>query len=283
MPLRTIFLLTFSVYYSMIEIVKLVYKWKKHILLFCLFAVIVSIILTMPSIMPPYYKSKMIFYLSNPVSTDRAALFNEKEAGGVYPFGGKEEINRFLTILTSDPAITHIIDKYNLGKHYDIEKDESGLYRYYTALEFNSNFDAIRNDNGALEVTFMDRDNKLAAAVVKDIVQYADSVYRNMLLVNKTNVLTLLDEQIALKKANGSDAEELKKFITIRDQYTVASSNTFKTMYIVENPTPAIKKCKPIRWLIVLSTLIGSFILACFTALIIELYKNADRFGFQRD
>lgn len=237
----------------------------------------------MPNIMPPYYKSKMIFHMSNPISTDRAALFNEKENGGVWPFGGKEDINRFLTILTAAPTSTYIIDKYNLSKHYDIEKDEENLYRYYTELEFNSNFDAIRNDFGAVEVTYMDTDKNLAAKLVRDIVQYSDSIYRNMLLVNKSNVIALLDEQIAAKKALGTDKEELEKFTSIRDQYIVASSATFKTIYIVEEPTPALKKTKPVRWLIVLASTIGAFLLGCLIALIIELYKNADRFGLQRD
>jgi hypothetical protein len=79
----------------MLEILKIVLKWKNQILIFTVVAVLASVIITMPFIMPPYYKSNMVFYLSNPTSTDRAALFNEKEVGGVGIFGGKEDINRF--------------------------------------------------------------------------------------------------------------------------------------------------------------------------------------------
>ena len=74
----------------MLEILKIVLKWKNQILIFTVVAVLASVIITMPFIMPPYYKSNMVFYLSNPTSTDRAALFNEKEVGGVSIFGGKD-------------------------------------------------------------------------------------------------------------------------------------------------------------------------------------------------
>src|SRR3954462_4782914 len=136
----------------MLEILKIVMTWKKQILLFTLLMIIISAVITMPFIMPPYFKSKMVFYLSNPISTDRAALFNEKEVGGVSIFGGKEDINRFLTILNSAPVSLYVIDKYDLGRHYKIKGDKTPLFTYYTQKEFYSNFNAVRNDLGAIEV-----------------------------------------------------------------------------------------------------------------------------------
>lgn len=272
----------------MLEILKIVLQWKKQVLLFTLLAVLTSIIITMPFIMPPYYKSKMIFYLSNPVSTDRAALFNEKEVGGVSIFGGKEDINRFLTILNSAPVSLMIIEKYGLTKHYKIHGDNKLLSTFYTQKEFYGNFDAIRDDLGAIEVSILDTDAKLASNMVKDIVLKSDSIYRSMLVENKATVLSLIDKQIAEKKlilqtAAGSEntADELKKIMEIRDQYAVSSSAQFKTLYVVEEPSPAVKKSKPVRWLIVLATAVASFLSASFVALLIELYKHADKYGFQ--
>lgn len=267
----------------MLEILKIVLNWKKQILLFTAIAVIASIFITMPFIMSPYYKSKMVFYLSNPASIDRAALFNEKEAGGISSFGGKEDVNRFLTIINSIPVVNHVIQQFNLSKHYKIKAKETTLINYYTQLEFVNNVKAIRNDLGAIEVSVLDTDAKLAAKIAKELVRSADSIYRNILIDNKAIVLTLLDKQIAEKKAKSNAAsEELTKMMSIRDQYAVASSAEFKTMYVVEEPFAAVKKTKPVRWLIVVSTSIIAFVLASIIALLIELYKNADKYGFQR-
>ena len=270
----------------MLEILTLISKWRKQILFFTLFAIIASIVITMPAIMPAYYKSRMIFYLSNPVSTDRAALFNEKEVGGVSIFGGKEDINRFLSILNSDPVSLSIIKKYHLGQHYNIKADNAQMFDYYTLREFSNNFNAIRDDLGAIEVTMLDQDPKLAALIAKDIVLESDSVYRSMLTETKSTVLSLLNKQIAEKtlklSGDAGNADELRKLMSVRDQYAVSASNDFKTLYIVESPVPAVKKSKPVRWLIVLSTAAAAFVFSSLTALVLELYKNADKYGFQR-
>lgn len=266
----------------MFDILKIVLQWKKQILLFTLLAIVASIIITMPAIMTPYYKSKMVFYLSNPISIDRAALFNEKEAGGISSFGGKEDVNRFLTILNSLPVVDATIDQYQLAKHYKIKAKDASLSRYYTQLEFTNNVKAIRNDLGAIEVSVLDSDAKLAAKITKYMVDFSDSIYRNILIDNKTIVLALLDKQIAEKKINNNTSEELEKMVNIRDQYAVASSAQFKTMYVIEEPMAAVKKTKPVRWLIVLSATVAAFVFAAFIALLIELYKHAEKYGYQR-
>ena len=70
--------------------------------------------------------------------------------------------------------------------------------------------------------------------------------------------------------------------MAIRDQYAVSSSKDFKTIFIVEEPSPAVKKTKPVRWLILLASTIAAFVLASLVALLLELYKHADKYGFQR-
>lgn len=273
----------------MLEILKIVLQWKKQILLFTIIAAIASIIITMPFIMPPYYQSKMVFYLSNPSSTDRAALFNEKEVGGVSIFGGKEDVNRFLSILNSAPISMAIIEKYNLVKHYKLEGENKPLAIFYTQKEFYNNFNAVRNDLGAIEISMVDIDANLASTMVRDVAEISDSIYRSMLLENKSTVLDLIDKQIADKKlllqrnVTENTVDELKKFMAIRDQYAVSSSRDFKTLYVVEESAPAVKKSKPVRWLILLASTVAAFFLASFTALLIELYKHADQYGFKRN
>ena len=157
-----------------------------------------------------------------------------------------------------------------------------GIYNY--SKEYSEEKCDVAIVLGAIGVSMLDVDPVLAANIVKDVVGKSDSIYRNMLQENKTTVMALLDKQIEAKKsiANGNDMDELKKLMAIRDQYAVSSSSAFKTLYVVEEPVPAVKKYKPVRWLIVLATAVASFFLASFSALVIELYKHADKYGFQR-
>jgi uncharacterized protein involved in exopolysaccharide biosynthesis len=271
----------------MIELMDILLKWKKHILLFSAFCIVVSIIITFPFIMPPYFKSQMIFYPSNPQSIDRANLFNQKEGGGVSQFGGKDDVNRFMSIATSNELISYITQKYDLGKHYKIKAKTPELFAYYTKREFVSNFKVLRNDEGAIEVTILDRDPKLASTMIEEVVKTSNDIYRAMIRENKTLVLQQLDNLIdhKLKEIDTSNGykkenllENLADITSLRDQYAVSTSQDFKSIYIIENPAPAVKKEKPVRWIIILSTAILSFAFATLLAIIIELYKNADQY-----
>lgn len=93
-----------------------------------------------------------------------------------------------------------VIQKYNLGKHYDIKADNQELFTYYTQKEFYNNFNAVRNDLGAIEVSVVDTDNKLACKIVNDVVAISDSIYRTILVENKSTVIELLNKQIAEKR-----------------------------------------------------------------------------------
>jgi hypothetical protein len=271
----------------MIELLDILLKWKKHILLFCGFCILASIVITFPFIMPPYFKSQMIFFPANPQSIDRATLFNQKEGGGISQFGGKDDVNRFISIATSNELISYITQKFELGNHYAIKAKTPELFDYYTKREFVSNFKVLRNDEGAIEVTILDQDPKLAAAMVQEVVRQSNEIYRSMIRENKALVLQQLNDMIVQKlkeieSSTGYKQENLMKNMAelsaLRDQYAVATSQDFKSIYIVENPAPAFKKEKPVRWVIVLSTAILSFAFAALLAIIIELYKNADQY-----
>ena len=81
-------------------------------------------------------------------------------------------------------------------------------------------------------------------------------------------------------QGGGSDAqeEELLKLLSIRDQYAVSSSAAFKTLYVVEEPFPAVKKTKPVRWLAVVSSALAALLAGVFFALLIELYRHAEQY-----
>ena len=232
----------------MIELLDILLKWKKHILLFCSFCILVSVVITFPFIMPPYYKSQMIFFPANPQSTDRATLFNQKEGGGVSQFGGKDDVNRFISIAMSNELISYITSKYALGKHYKIEAKTPELFDYYTKREFVSNYKVLRNDEGAIEVTILDQDPELAATMVQDVVNRSNEIYRSMIRENKALVLKQLSDMIdrKLQEINAASgfqkdnlAANLAELTTLRDQYAVATSQDFKSIYVVEHPSPA--------------------------------------------
>jgi uncharacterized protein involved in exopolysaccharide biosynthesis len=252
----------------MIELIQIFLQHKKYILSFTFTAVLLSIIVTFPAIMPPKYESQMIIYVANPLSTDRANLFSQKEGGIVSQFGEREDADRLITIMQSSGIKNIVIDKFDLIKHYKIEKGNAELKHYYAKRKLDNNVKIKRNDNDAIEITCWDTDAELAQQIVKTIVSESNSANKNIIKDNKQKVVTELDKLIESKNKELQNMSETGKEAAIatlielqnvKNQYTVSLNNDFTSIYIIEDAAIAIKKSKPVRWQIVLMTAFSAF------------------------
>lgn len=292
----------------MLELFQIWLRWWKHIAIFCTAAVIISIIVSMPVFMPPYYASQMVFYPFNPASSDRSVLFKEDGTLIDY-FGGKDETNRFLSIANSSGLVSYMVNTFQLKEHYKIE--EPGFY--YVAREFRGNYKAIKNSLGAIELQIYDTDPVLAAEMVKAAVQYIENADKSLLIGNRKKSLNALKTEYVSKKdmlevladslntmkiganirydkdGNILGDEKIRlmdqivkkltlnvnELLTITNQFEVSLSEKLTEIHVIEAASVAEKKSRPVRWLIVLATAIGSFIAATIVVVIIELLRHA--------
>jgi len=267
----------------MLELFQIFSRWKKYILGFTFVAILLSIIITFPAIIPPKFESKMIFYVANPLSTDRANLFNQKDGGIVSQFGGRNDADRFIAICTSSDILGKMIKEFNLVSHYKIDKKSAELNFYYAKKELQKNLNIKRNDNDAIEISCLDTDPKLAAEIVRFLVQNANTANLKINKDNKQKVLSELDVLIhekneELPNLSGIEKEsaiasvfELKN---LKNQYLVSLNESFTSIYIIEDAAVAIKKSYPVRWQIVLLTAVFAFSTAFFFAVVYQLYEQ---------
>lgn len=291
----------------MLDLVKYWTKWWKHILIFCSIAIILSVIVSAPQIMKPYFQSKIIFYPANPSINDRGVLFNERNVV-LDNFGSKEDINRFLSIANSGEIVTFMVDSFKLREHYKIK--QSGYY--YVSREFSSNYKAIRNDLGAIELQILDTDPVLAQKMVQAALHKIDKVYRQIVSENKRANFDLLnteaewesrnlkkladslnylkshtsysydkdgniigDEELRmLDKQFDAQNEYVKTLYFLTNQFNISLSDKYPSVYIVEDAVVPEKKIKPVRWLIVSLTAIASFIIATIIIILIEIVRH---------
>ncbi|HUH74323.1 MAG TPA: hypothetical protein VLZ75_07930 [Chitinophagales bacterium] len=257
--------------------------------------------------MKPYYVSKMTFYPANPAANDRTVMFN---VGNVVVdnFGSKDDVNRFLSIANSKELNKFMVDSFKLREHYRIK--EPGYY--YVGREFSGNYKAIKNDLGAIELQIYDTDPELAALMAKTAVSQIDRIYRQILSENKKSTFEVLSNEAewegrALRKL-ADQLDSMKKEVTyyydkdgniigdenlrmldkefqnlntyvstlfsISNQYGLSMSEKYPSIYVIEEASVAEKKAKPIRWLIVLCTAIGSFVVATAVIVFIELIEH---------
>lgn len=291
----------------MLDLLQYWLKWWKHIVIFCGISILLSIIITHPSIMKPYYQSKMVFYPANPAVNDRTILFSEGNVI-VDNFGSKDDINRFLSIANSKELVRFMMDSFKLKEHYDM-KDEG---YFYVERQFRGNYKAIRNDLGAVELQILDTDPVLAAKMVKTAVAQIDKIYRQILSENKKTTYEILSNEAewegrrlkrladslnVLKKSStyyydkdgnligderlrmlDKEFQSINSYVStlysIANQYSISMSDRYPTIYVVEDASVAEKKTKPVRWFIVVATAFASFVAATVMIILVELLQH---------
>lgn len=266
----------------MIELFQIIYRWRKYIISISMLAILLSSIITMPAIMPPYFESKMIFYVSNPQSTDRANLFNQESVGNVSMFGSRDDADRFISIAKSSAVVNPILEKYNLSQHYQIKQKTNALLQYYTKKEFMSLVDIQRNDADAVEISVLDTDAELAAKIAKDLTHETEKITQQITRDNKQKVLhqieTLLAEKIKESNlTNKLEIENIEKLKDLKNQYSISINDNFKSIYIVEDAAVSPKKAKPVRWQIVLFALLVTLASTILFAVLYEQIKYANQ------
>ncbi|OFY65075.1 MAG: hypothetical protein A3H98_07805 [Bacteroidetes bacterium RIFCSPLOWO2_02_FULL_36_8] len=68
--------------------------------------------------------------------------------------------------------------------------------------------------------------------------------------------------------------EELNQIKAKYERYLSTINQKISNLFIVERAAPAPKKDKPIRWLIVLASSLGTFLLSLITAIVVENYQS---------
>lgn len=299
---------------NLLELIRLILRWKKPILILCALATITAVIVSDPHIIKPKFKSTSVFFAASPNMTSSQTLFVDNNAEY---FGSSDDIDRLLSIANSAPLKSYIVQKYKLFDVYKIDSANTEYPNYKVMKELEENYTAFRNDKGAVEITVFDTDKERAAIMCNEIVAKVDEMNNNIILENKRRILSiyntkinekqeqikdlndsivsvkmmlqgapsgpaslrnsgsenssrtpeLLDQQLKLledqKKAG---LKELNNTIGLAEQYRSTINTNIPTVFILEKAYAAEKKSKPIRWIIVLGSLLaglsGSIIMA---------------------
>ncbi len=284
----------------MIELITILWRWKKLLFALALASVIAGVAVAL--ILPVYYQSTARFVVANPALFERSSLFLEKPEKPIYPFGGKEDVNRILSIAESEELADYVINKYNLYEVYEIDQSDPTA-RHDVRLEFEGNFDAQKNELGTVELSILDKDRERAANIANDIMGKVDEVYSKMIFSKQRDfynivrqessnkqkeVNHLVDSLRTLVQRNPKDTvssallqnvaesavDNLNAVKSIENQFASLLGQKHSLLYVLNPATPAVKKAKPVRWLVVASFLITTMIMGILGLLIFERVKQ---------
>lgn len=148
---------------SLLGVLKSIFRWKKQILWLCLIAAIGSVIISL--LLPNYYKATTIFYAASEDVSKPDPVGNALKERAY--FGQEDDMDKLMTIAQSSELTTHLIKKYNLFDHYDI--DSTGKKAQFKIREhLNALYEIKKTKYEAIELSIEDKDPELAAKMTNE-------------------------------------------------------------------------------------------------------------------
>jgi|TARA_B110000902_G_scaffold63043_1_gene74682 LPS O-antigen subunit length determinant protein (WzzB/FepE family) len=162
--------------FNFIDIVSLVWKYRKHLLIITLSAAILSAIFSSPFFITPKYESEVIFYPTT-INSIGNAMFTDLTQRQADPlaFGEEEEAENALQLLNSSALQGRIVRNFDLINHYDIDTD-GGSPQTDLGREMKSNIKFSRTRHLAVAINVLDEDPIKAAEIANGIGSLYDSV-----------------------------------------------------------------------------------------------------------
>ncbi len=173
----------------------LIYIWNKRVVLMIvgLVAAVASMVISLT--ITPMFSSSVIMFPASNASVARGLLaMNYSGNQSVYGFGEEDQAEQLLQVLHSEPIRTRIIEKYNLMEHYEI--DPEGKYPLTELYDmFRTNIKFSLTEYQSVEISVMDSDPEISAAIANDISNLVDTVFNSMKKKRALSALELVEEQ----------------------------------------------------------------------------------------
>lgn len=169
-------------YFNNASLIQLMYKWKYHLVIITLVAAILGAIFSGSTFITPLYKSEAVAYPAN-----------------VSPYSDESETEQMLQIINSQSIMDSIVEKFDLMKHYKIDKE----YKYWkTALigEYREKVKISKTPYEAVSITVLDKDPEIASEMVKEILNQYDQKVRYLHQSKRFEVVKMYEKQLDSKR-----------------------------------------------------------------------------------
>jgi uncharacterized protein involved in exopolysaccharide biosynthesis len=213
--------------FSLLSLGPIINRWKYLVGAALLLALVISVVASLR--MPNIYKSTAVFYPTNLQSADPDRLVE----GSKLEISTKgEDLDRIITIGTSQPVAELIIKRFHLYQHYKAGQPGDDAAENYVLYEFNSNLGIVHNDRDAIELTFQDTDKKLAARVANAMVEVIDSLNQQLTLENRRQILQLYKQRYDYFETTFEQSRQ--RLVAARQRYGIYGLDVYQGRYLAQ-------------------------------------------------
>jgi capsular polysaccharide biosynthesis protein len=145
------------------NLLETLWKWKKHLIVVGILAIIFSVIFSSSTFIKPKFKSTARIYPSK----------------NIYTFSDESESEQLLEIIGAMDIKLRVIDAFDLSKVYKISKQDP-MYATYILTEFHDNVSFKKTEYETVEIQVLDTDPRRAAAMCDSIISFLDEKILSM-------------------------------------------------------------------------------------------------------
>jgi uncharacterized protein involved in exopolysaccharide biosynthesis len=171
-----------SNYFNSSILLKLIDKWKYHLLVIVAVAALLAAIFSGPTFITPMYKSYAVAYPAN-----------------IEPYSEESETEQMLQIMNSQDIIDSVIKEFDLAKHYEIDPD----YQYFrTALlyEYGQNVKISKTPFESVRIEVSDKSPDTAKLMVNAILNFFNKKIAKLHKDKYAEVVNMYERQLFYKK-----------------------------------------------------------------------------------
>ena len=161
------------------NLLEIIWKWKKHLIVVGILAIVCSTIFSSSLFIQPKYKSVARIYPSN----------------NIYVFSDESQSEQLLEFANSQDIKLRIFDAFNLSEAYRVNKQDP-LYMTYMLNKYNDNVSAKKTEYEAIEIQVLDTDPRRACAMCDSIISFIDQKIRELHSIKYREVVTTTKKEL---------------------------------------------------------------------------------------
>ena len=149
-------------FFNYMNIFRLILKWKIHLLVVLLAAIILSAVFSSKLFITPLYKSTAVAYPSN-----------------IKPYSSESETEQMLQLINSGDIRDSVIHKFNLGKHYGLDQNDP-VYLSTLLYVYGKRVSIKKTEFESVVIEVLDANPKQACDMVNAILYFYDIKVRTL-------------------------------------------------------------------------------------------------------
>ena len=180
---------------GLIDVLALLYKKSRSIIFTCLATGLIAAGLSLT--LANYYEASTQFYAASPDLAQPNPIGNLPDAKRIY--GNDYDVDRLISISKSNTLKNHIIDSFDLYKHYDIDSTKSKA-KYKLLQKLDKLYNTTKTKYDAINLSFEDKDPVLAANMANAARVKIDALAQEMIKESQSKLISRYESNVKDKE-----------------------------------------------------------------------------------